>query len=164
MAASLYPDYPPNLSAEQSDYLLTNLKDWSILHGLAVRPSFSFVSETVDPSRSLAVTAPVTLFPSLFPRVCFEEARAIQKAYNELYALIARDEDWLQEIIEEYANTFHLCRNAWSRVFLGRNLAETLYFVGLLDSNELLTLRSLMKFSLGWWTWMILLQIYGISI
>ena len=112
MAASMYPEYPPSLSAEQSDYLLTNLKDWSILNGLTVRPSFSFVSEAVDPSRSLAVTAPVTLFPSLFPRVCFEEARAIQKAYNELYALIARDEDWLQEVVEEYANTFHLCRNA----------------------------------------------------
>ena len=116
MAAQLYPDYPPNLTAEQSDYLLTNLKDWSILNGLAVRPSLSFVSESIDPSRSLAVTAPVTLFPSLFPTVCFEEARAIQKAYNELYALIARDEEWLQEIVEEYANTFHFCRNARSPV------------------------------------------------
>ena len=49
-------------------------------------------------------------------------------------------------------------------VFFGRNLAKStrmIYFVGLLDSNELLTLRSLMKFSLGWWTWMILLQICG---
>ena len=116
MAASSYPDYPPNLIAEQWDYLLTNLKDWSILNGLAVRPSLSFVSESVDPSRSLAVTAPVTLFPSLFPRVCFEEARAIQKAYNELYALIASDEDWLQGIVEEYADTFHLCRSARSPV------------------------------------------------
>ena len=106
MATSLYPDYPPNLTAEQSDYLLTNLKDWSILNGLAVRPSLSFVSEAVDPSRSLAVTAPVTLFPSLFPKFCFEEARAIQKAYNELYAVIARDEDWLREIVDEYANIF----------------------------------------------------------
>ena len=116
MAAPLYPDYPPNLTAEQSDYLLTNLKDWSILNGLAVRPSLSFVSQSIDPSRSLAVTAPVTLFPSLFPRVCFDEARAIQKAYNELYALIARDEDWLQGILEEYANTFHCCRNPRSPV------------------------------------------------
>ena len=116
MAASLYPDYPPNLTAEQSNYLLTNLKDWSILNGLAVRPPLSFVSESVDPSRSLAVTAPVTLFPSLFPRVCFEEARAIQKAYNELYALIAKDEEWLQGVVEEYANTFHLCHNARSPV------------------------------------------------
>lgn len=103
MAASIYPDYPPTLSSEQSDYLLSNIKDWSILNGLAVRPSTSFVSENVDPSRSLAVTAPVTLFPSLFPRACFEEARAIQTAYNELYACIANDEEWLGGVIEEYA-------------------------------------------------------------
>ena len=103
MAASIYPDYPPDLTSEQSAYLLSNVKDWSILNGLAVRPSLSFVSNEVDPSRSLAVTAPVTLFPSLFPRRCFEEARAIQTAYNELYALIARDEEWLREIVEEYA-------------------------------------------------------------
>ena len=108
MAASIYPDYPPDLTSEQSAYLLSNVKDWSILNGLAVRPSLSFVSKEVDPSRSLAVTAPVTLFPSLFPRRCFEEARAIQTAYNELYALIARDEEWLREIVEEYAPMIHL--------------------------------------------------------
>lgn len=93
--------YPPELTSPQTEYLLANLKDWSIFHGLAVRPSTAFVSEDVDPSRSLAVTAPVTLFPSLFPRACFEEARDIQVAFNELYASIARDEEWLQAIVEE---------------------------------------------------------------
>ena len=103
MAASIYPDYPPALTQEQSDYLLSNIKDWSILNGLAVRPSSLFVPENMDPSRSLAVTAPVTLFPSLFPRACFDEARAIQTAYNELYASIANDEAWLGEVVKEYA-------------------------------------------------------------
>jgi len=101
MAASIYPQYPLELTAEQEEYLLLNLNDWSIANGLAVRPSASFVSQEVDPSRVLAVTAPVTLFPSLFPRACFEEARSIQTAYNELYAAIARDEEWLGEIIQE---------------------------------------------------------------
>lgn len=111
MAPSIYPDYPPNLTSEQSDYLLSNIKDWSILNGLAVRPSSSFVSADVDPSRSLAVTAPVTLFPSLFPKACFEEARAIQTAYNELYACIANDEEWLGEIVKEYAYiSFMFCQ------------------------------------------------------
>lgn len=103
MAASIYPGYPPFLSSDQSDYLLSNIKDWSILNGLAVRPSLSFVSKEIDPSRSLAVTAPVTLFPSLFPGACFEEAREIQTAYNELYACIANDEEWLGEVVKEYA-------------------------------------------------------------
>lgn len=102
MAASVYPQYPPDLSPEQTEFLVSNVNDWSILHGLAVRPSTAFVSKDVDPSRCLAVTAPVTLFPSLFPRACFKEARAIQQAYNELYALVARDEEWLEKIVEEY--------------------------------------------------------------
>ena len=108
MAASIYPDYPPALNEEQFDYLLSNIKDWSILNGLAVRPSLSYVPDTIDPSRSLAVTAPVTLFPSLFPRACFEEAQAIQIAYNELYARIANDEEWLGEVVKEYACIFSL--------------------------------------------------------
>ena len=98
--------YPPELSPEQLEYLMSNLKDWSILHGLAVRPPVSFVTKEHDPSRSLAVTAPVTLFPSLFPRACFERAKDIQKAYNELYASIASDEKWLGEIVEEYERSF----------------------------------------------------------
>ncbi len=101
MAESIEDEYPPPLTPDQTEYLLANIKDWSILNGLAVRPSPSFVSKDVDPSGSLAVTAPVTLFPSLFPRACFEEARAIQTIYNELYTSVSRDEDWLKEIVEE---------------------------------------------------------------
>ena len=106
MAVSIYPDYPPPLTLEQREFLLSNVKAWSLLHGLAVRPSTAFISKEVDPSRSLAVTAPVTLFPSLFPQTCFEEARSIQKAYNQLYASIASNEEWLEGVVEEYAFSF----------------------------------------------------------
>ena len=104
MMSSTPSTYPPELSPAQSDYLLSNVKDWSILNGLAVRPSEAYIPKETDSTGSLAVTAPVTLFPSLFPKDCFEEARAIQVAYNELYALIASDEHWLGKIVEEYAN------------------------------------------------------------
>ena len=97
----MWPGYPPKLTPEQSKYLLSNIKDWSIYNGLAVRPPSIFVPEDIDSSKCLATTAPVTLFPSLFPRSCFEEARAIQPAYNALYAAIAMDEQWLGEIVEE---------------------------------------------------------------
>ncbi|KAL9093343.1 MAG: hypothetical protein Q9165_004084 [Trypethelium subeluteriae] len=75
--------------------------DWSIAHGLAVKPPSSFVSASQDPLGVLATPAPVTLFPSLFPQRCFKEALAIQESYNELYSAIARDEDWLKSIVEE---------------------------------------------------------------
>lgn len=89
--------YPPALTSGQTEYLLSTIRDWALANGLAVRPP----SSSSDASTPLAVTAPVTLFPSLFPRECFEEVRSIQTLYNELYALIARDEDWLKGIVEE---------------------------------------------------------------
>ncbi|CAI6333460.1 unnamed protein product [Periconia digitata] len=101
MTITEHGSYPPELSTEEEKYLLENVKDWSIAHGLAVRPAPSFVEPSNDPSGVLATTAPVTLFPSLFPRSCFEEGLAIQKAYNELYSAIARDEEWLKSIVEE---------------------------------------------------------------
>jgi len=102
MASSIYPDYPPELSGARRQFLLTNLKDWSISNGLAVRPAPSYVPQQQDPELSLATTAPVTLFPSLFPRSCFEHGVKIQTAYNKLYSAIAQDEKWLEPIIEEY--------------------------------------------------------------
>ena len=101
MAPSIYPEYPPRLTPSQQDYLVTSLKDWSIANGLAVRPSPAFIGKDADPAGVLAVTAPVTLFPSLFPRTCFEEAVAIQEAYNELYVAISQDVKWLDEIMQE---------------------------------------------------------------
>jgi glutathione synthase len=97
----MYPEYPPALNDEQIEYLLSNLKDWSIAHGLAVRPATSYVPTDQDPSGALATTAPVTLFPSLFPRICFEQAQSVVRAYNELYSAIASDEAWLKQIVEE---------------------------------------------------------------
>jgi glutathione synthase len=97
----MYPEWPPELNDEQTEYLLSNLKDWTIANGLAVRPAPSFVPQQTDPSGSLATTAPVTLFPSLFPRVCFEQAQSVIDAYNELYSAIACDEIWLKSIVEE---------------------------------------------------------------
>ncbi|MCJ1371505.1 hypothetical protein MMC20_002722 [Loxospora ochrophaea] len=113
MAASIYPNYPPELSQDQEDYLLSSIKDWSIANGLVVRPAPSFISSTSDPSGVLAVTAPITLFPSPFPRACFEEAKSIQTAYNELYAAVSRDEDWLRGIVEELVEVDDFIAKLW---------------------------------------------------
>jgi glutathione synthase len=93
--------YPPRLTSDETDHLVSLVKDWSIVHGLAVRPPPALVRSEVDPHNILATTVPVTLFPSPFPRVCFEQAQSIQEAYNELYASISQDEDFLKGIVEE---------------------------------------------------------------
>jgi len=95
--------YPPELSASESAQLLSAVKDWSIAHGLAVRPPVSVVTAEADPHGILATTAPVTLFPSPFPRICFEQAKSIQRAYNRLYASIAQNEEFLRDIVQEWA-------------------------------------------------------------
>jgi len=93
--------YPPNLHPSEAEQLVATIKDWSIAHGLAVRPPPAVISAEADPQGILATTVPVTLFPSPFPRICFEQAKSIQKAYNKLYASIAQDEGFLEEIVQQ---------------------------------------------------------------
>lgn len=101
MSDSIYSSYPPELSPIQEQCIVTSMKNWAIHHGLAVRPSPASLPEKADPQGVLATNAPVTLFPSPFPKTCFEDAKAVQTAYNELYAGISKDEAWLGKIMEE---------------------------------------------------------------
>lgn len=93
-------NYPPELSPAQQKYLVTVVKDWAIQNGLAVRPSPAMVPEATDPNHVLATNAPVTLLPSPFPKHCFEAAEALQPVYNQLYATITCNEEWLGKIIQ----------------------------------------------------------------
>lgn len=101
--------YPPAILPENLMLHLTQAaKDWAIAHGLAVRVPADHESTATKENSSrgfsadaLATTAPITLFPSLFPRTCFEEALELQTLYNELYAAIAGDEEWLEGIVKE---------------------------------------------------------------
>jgi hypothetical protein len=96
--------YPPVLEdPRELGRLVQTIKDWTIAHGLAVRPP----ATPGDEEGVLATGAPVTLFPSPFPRSCFEEAKAVQTQYNELYARISRDEEFLGELVKQYV-TGHL--------------------------------------------------------
>lgn len=91
--------FPPDLNTAERETLTQEVKDWSIAHGLTVRLPPVVVAE--DPEGILATNVPVTLFPSPFPKGCFVEAKAIQQPYNELYANISRDEDFLRDIVQE---------------------------------------------------------------
>lgn len=103
MTTSVWDTYPPHASEDQLEYLAQTVKDWTIFHGLSVRPNPSFVNEDSNPNHVLATNAPVTLYPSPFPRKCFQQAQSLQKVYNDLYAAIASDEEWLGGIMKEYA-------------------------------------------------------------
>lgn len=110
--ASLAGDvFPPPLDAAEQENLVQVIKDWSIANGLAVRVPPAVVEK--DPEGILAINAPVTLFPSPFPKACFEQAKAIQCAYNELYANISRDEEFLSGLVQEVAGGDDFIANLW---------------------------------------------------
>ncbi len=101
MSALTANSYPPVLEEQESERLVEVVKDWTIGNGLAVRPPVSVVAAEADPRGILATSAPVTLFPSPFPEICFEQAKAVQTAYNELYAKISQDEEFISEVVQE---------------------------------------------------------------
>lgn len=93
--------YPPELKPQEQDALVQTVKDWSIGNGLAVRPPPAVISAEADPKGIAAVNVPVTLFPSPFPKQCFAQAKSVQKTYNELYAAVSRDEEFLAQVVKE---------------------------------------------------------------
>lgn len=99
---SLTPEtYPPAVDEAERARLVEVIKDWTVANGLTVRPPPSLISADADPSGVLATSVPVTLFPSPFPQVCFDQARTVQKAYNELYAKVSQDVDFLSSMVKE---------------------------------------------------------------
>ncbi|KAH6654564.1 hypothetical protein BKA67DRAFT_623803 [Truncatella angustata] len=105
--------YPPELSASEGERLTEVVKDWSIAHGLTVRPPPNLVKAEADPSNILATAVPVTLFPSPFPKLCFDQGLHVQKAYNELYASISKDEDFLAQIVKEIGDSDDFTQALW---------------------------------------------------
>ena len=100
MSSLTGPSYPPALDdAREQERLVETIKDWTIANGLAVRPPPAVAGN--DSKGILAMSAPVTLFPSPFPKSCFAEASAIQANYNELYARISQDEEFLSGLVQE---------------------------------------------------------------
>ncbi|KAJ3469183.1 hypothetical protein MRS44_003248 [Fusarium solani] len=113
MASLTSGAYPPTLKAEEKEALVETVKDWSIGNGLAVRPPPTVIAAEADPKGIAAVNVPVTLFPSPFPKQCFAQGKAVQKTYNELYASVSRDEEFLAQVVKEVADGDEFIRNLW---------------------------------------------------
>lgn len=86
----------PELSAENENALLENLQQWLLANGLVMYPP--------NFSSHLASHAPITVFPTPFPKHLFENGLRVQSAFNELYAnAITKEKAWLNEIIDSLA-------------------------------------------------------------
>ncbi|KAF7597370.1 hypothetical protein BBP40_006311 [Aspergillus hancockii] len=113
MADPIYSNYPPPLNPAQKEFLVTTIKDWATQNGLLVRPAPTFIPKETDPSGVLATNAPVTLFPSPFPKSCFDEAKALQTVYNQLYAAITCNEEWISKIMEDLIDVDDFISHLW---------------------------------------------------
>ncbi|RKP09100.1 glutathione synthase [Thamnocephalis sphaerospora] len=87
--------YPPHLTPEQLEQLHTLAQDWASSHGLVVGAPNS------APNR--LTQAPYALLPTPFPRGCFEEARALQKLFNQLVDRVSRDDAFIRNVLDQVA-------------------------------------------------------------
>lgn len=94
---SQLPSWPPTLSSAQLPHLTAQATDYALAHGLVYRPAAS--SSDNGPLSTHVHHAPISLFPSPFPRAAVQQAVQLQGILNELYARVALDDDFLQRVI-----------------------------------------------------------------
>ena len=88
-----FSEWPPQLSDNQKTELHSVATTYALSHGILYLP----VNGPQIPS--CAIHAPLSLFPSPFPRRLFDLAKRLQSAYNILYARIAMDTEFLDNVM-----------------------------------------------------------------
>ena len=68
---------------------------YALAHGLLYLP----VGDVQPPAPTSAIHAPLAIFPTRFPRSKFVQAKKLQLLYNILYARVATDEKFLDEVM-----------------------------------------------------------------
>lgn len=125
-------EYPPSLTDSQFNELHTSALSWSHTHGLSVIPPPASLPATALEQKhehTFSQHAPVTLFPSPFPRSAFEEGLEVQRAYNDLYVNVVKEGKWLRNVSERLAAVDDFIGGLWK--VLGEVEAEGILQVGL---------------------------------
>lgn len=96
------PRWPPKLEHQQLDLLATAAVDYALSHSIVYRPlpaeRKAGQSSSAAP-HDASIHAPISLLPSPFPRHLFEQSQALQPLYNDLYARISIDDNFLTKVI-----------------------------------------------------------------
>ena len=95
-------------SEEQIFALLSQIQDWQINHGSLLK-----LAESQTENSVLSYPVGVSVFPTVFPRLQFYRAMDLQPIYNELYAAIAMDEDWLYNVTKDLVSVEPLAGALW---------------------------------------------------
>lgn len=83
---------PRALSEDYIAFLVDAVQDWQYQHGSLLK---------ITGARNAAYPIGATLFPTNFPKACFEQALRLQPIFNKLYAAVAEDEEWLQDALQD---------------------------------------------------------------
>lgn len=87
----------PALSEKNQTVLVERLLQWCLANGLVMYPP-NFVNHSAN-------NAPITLFPTPFPRDLFEKAVEVQQTFNKLYvSVITSHKKWLLDVIESLSD------------------------------------------------------------
>ncbi|SAL99036.1 hypothetical protein [Absidia glauca] len=90
--------YPPHASSMELDAIRAEAIDWSLAHGLVVRPT---LEKQQHFEHNAAVThAPLALYPTPFPRAEFSKAKELQAPWNTLIHRMSQDDPLINELME----------------------------------------------------------------
>ena len=90
-----FASWPPQLSDDQLHELTLLATSYALSHSLLYLP----VSSSQPPAPTSAIHAPLSLLPAPFPRLLFDKVKRLQRLYSVLYARIALDTEFLDEIM-----------------------------------------------------------------
>lgn len=103
------PEWPPNLNEDRIAYLTRKATTWALAHSFVLVPPHP-VDDNVDPRdrpSSLppirAQPAPLSLFPTPFPRRLYQQANSLQNMLNALYLRVTLDWTFMDRIMEKVA-------------------------------------------------------------
>ncbi|KAG0243011.1 hypothetical protein BGX31_011327 [Mortierella sp. GBA43] len=98
-------DLTSALSDDQLRILKVSALDFALSHGLVIRPPppTSKDSNTIVAAEGV-INAPVSLFPTPFPRNAFNNAIKIQPLFNQLVQDISEDDAFLKEVMESLSS------------------------------------------------------------
>jgi hypothetical protein len=95
---SVFASWPPDVTTEQLEQLTLLAATYALSHSLLYLPPAS-PENPPPPSPESAIHAPISLIPTPIPRHIFAQALTLQRAYNTLYARIALDVSFLDQIM-----------------------------------------------------------------
>jgi hypothetical protein len=99
------PIWPPKLSEKRIEFLVRKATTWALANSFVLIPPTP-VDPNEDPDRPAPVPpptraqpAPLSLFPTPFPRRLYQQANSLQNMLNSLYMRVSLDHKFLDKVI-----------------------------------------------------------------